>query len=589
VETLRYYVRREQKRLTGLVARLPLRWRLTLLTFGMLAVLLTALGAVVSVIEEQTLLANQAVVLHGEARWAANGLRDAIGLDLARPHDSHPVTSEVISRSELDAFGILVLRLTGSATWSAIYTADGHQVRPNPQDNEAGRVLVPPSVILNQDIIASAMRDSSSDNAFITATDESGQRQLVVLLPIEDVSTRQTVALLEVSTSTAPIDAAVASTRLILLFGIGGALLIAFAVMLPLMSAGLRPLVAMERASRRIAAGALSLRLEEPPTNDEIGRLARSFNSMVAQLEAAFARQKRFVADVSHELRTPLTALGGGLEMLMLGADRGDPEASRRLTRGMYHEVERMRRLVEDLLTLTRLDEGRARLRLGPVAIDALVTEVAEQAERLTPHRTVQTDVAENLPAIRADADYLRQIVLNLLDNAFKYTPEPGTVTLVARRGDATHVVLEVRDTGIGISPDALPHVFERFYRADPSRARTPQRAGGAGLGLSIAKGLVEAQGGQIEIASKPNVGTTVTLRFPTMDAQGAPSGGATSTRGGTQAPTPVSTPSLTPTFFDAPAESPPTASPSLVVDDRSVDTEDGFRADTARLPHSGP
>ncbi|HEX8035387.1 MAG TPA: ATP-binding protein, partial [Ktedonobacterales bacterium] len=574
----RYSVRRAQKRLTGLVARIPLRWRLTLLTFGMLAVLLTALGTVVSVIEEQTLLANQANVLHGEARWAATGLRDASGLDLARPQDSHPVTSELISPNEIYNLRILIRRLTGSATWSGVYTANGQLLlySGNPQDNppDDDKVLVPPPVILNQDTIVSAIRGSSANNAFITATDKSGQRQLVVLIPIEDVSTRQTVALLEVSTSTAPIDAAVASTRLILLFGIGGALLVAFAVMLPLMSAGLRPLVAMERASRRIAAGALSLRLEEPPTNDEIGRLARSFNSMVAQLEAAFARQKRFVADVSHELRTPLTALGGGLEMLMLGADRGDPEASRRLTRGMYHEVERMRRLVEDLLTLTRLDEGRARLRLGPVAVDALVAEVAEQAERLAPHRSVHTEVAENLPAIRADADYLRQVVLNLLDNAFKYTPEPGTATLVALRGDATHVILEVRDTGIGIPPDALPHVFERFYRADPARARTPQRAGGAGLGLSIAKGLVEAQGGQIEIASKLNVGTTVTLRFPTLDAQYSASGGVASSRDGTQAPTPVSAHSLPATFFDAPAESPPTASPSLAVDDRGFDGE---------------
>ncbi|MGZ3676674.1 MAG: hypothetical protein ACXVCO_20410, partial [Ktedonobacterales bacterium] len=115
-------MRRGQKHLTGLVARLPLRWRLTLLTFGMLAVLLTALGAVVSVIEEQTLLANQAIVLQGEARWAASGLHSS-GLDIARPHDSHPVTSEVISPGELQGMAFLVSRLTGSATWSAIYTA----------------------------------------------------------------------------------------------------------------------------------------------------------------------------------------------------------------------------------------------------------------------------------------------------------------------------------------------------------------------------------------------------------------------------------------------------------------------------------
>lgn len=566
MERLRYHARRGYLRITGLGARLPLRWRLTLMSFGMLAVLLTALGAVVSVIEEQTLLTNQAVVLHGEARLAASGgpggLHSA-GLELSPPNDNHPITSQVLSPddSRVQQLAYLVARLTGTATWSAVYATDGSLLYSSADLGDRNRAFVPPSVELEHEATIPALSATAADDAYTTATDASGQRELVVLLPIEDVSAQQTVALLEVSTSTAPIDAAVTSTRLILLFGIGGALLVAFAVMLPLMSAGLRPLVAMERASRRIAAGALSLRLEEPPTHDEIGRLARSFNSMVAQLEAAFARQKQFVADVSHELRTPLTALGGGLEMLMLGADRGDAEASRRLTRGMYQEVERMRRLVEDLLTLTRLDEGRARVRLSAVAVDTLVAEVAEQARRLAPQSVLRSKVEENLPAIRADADYLRQVLLSLLDNAFKYTPEPGTVTLIARKGDVADVILEVRDTGIGIAPDALPHVFERFYRADPARARTPQRSGGAGLGLSIARGLVEAQGGRIEIASKPNVGTTVTLRFPTADAPRPVSGGVAASRGGRAAPAQVSMPA--PAFDASSDETPHTASAS--------------------------
>ncbi len=578
VETLRYYARRGYLNITRLEARIPLRWRLTLISFGLLAVLLTALGAVVSVIEEQTLLANQAVVLHGEARLAASGLRSA-GMELSPPNDNHPMSSQVLSPDDIriQALAYLVARLTGTATWSAVYTTDGNVLYSSSDLQDTNRAFIPPSVALEQETTIPAFRTSPADDIYTTAKDASGQRQLVVLMPIEDGASHQTIALLEVSTSTAPIDAAVTSTRLVLALGILGALLIAGAVILPLMTAGLRPLVAMERASRRIAAGALSLRLEEPPTNDEIGRLARSFNSMVAQLEAAFARQKQFVADVSHELRTPLTALGGGLEMLMLGADRGDPEASRRLTRGMYQEVERMRRLVEDLLTLTRIDEGRARLRLGAVAVGPLVAEVAEQAERLAPQRDLRSEVAANLPAVRADADYLRQVLLTLLDNAFKYTPEPGTVTLVARRGDEAHVVLEVRDTGIGISPEALPHVFERFYRADPARARTPQRSGGAGLGLSIARGLVEAQGGQIEIASKLNVGTTVTLRFPTADAPRPASGSAAPARGGTLAPagvTQVSAPARPAPSLDAAAEAPHAASPSVAVDKPGMDAE---------------
>jgi two-component system OmpR family sensor kinase len=272
----------------------------------------------------------------------------------------------------------------------------------------------------------------------------------------------------------------------------------------------------MERASQRIAQGALSLRLEEPPTNDEIGRLARSFNSMVAQLEQAFNQQKQFVADVSHELRTPLTALGGGLEMLLLGADRGDPEASRRLVRGMYAEVERMNRLTQDLLTLTRLDEGRAELALEAVDPQSLLETACEQAEHLAQGQEISCSIAPATRHVRADADRLRQVLLNILDNAIKHTPASGSIRLSAHPAAAGAMVeIEARDTGAGIPAEALPYVFERFYRADPARARASQRSGGTGLGLAIAKGLIEAQGGAISVASEVGVGTTVTIRLP--------------------------------------------------------------------------
>src|SRR5258707_6883916 len=162
-------------------------------------------------------------------------------------------------------------------------------------------------------------------------------------------------ALLQLSIPTTALDQAVSTTRLYLFLGLLVALGLAAALILPLINLALRPLVEMEKVSSRIAAGALELRLAEPPARDEIGRMARAFNDMVARLEAAFARQKRFVADVSHELRTPLTGLSGSLEMLLLGADDGDAAIARRLLSGMYTEVERMQRLVADLLALTHL------------------------------------------------------------------------------------------------------------------------------------------------------------------------------------------------------------------------------------------
>jgi K+-sensing histidine kinase KdpD len=207
---------------------------------------------------------------------------------------------------------------------------------------------------------------------------------------------------------------------------------------------------------------------------------------MVARLEAAFARQKRFVADVSHELRTPLTGLGGSLEMLLLRAGNGDEEIAHRLMGGMYAEVERMQRLVADLLALTKLDEGRVRLQVEAVAVSALVNEVCEQVQGLVDGQELSAQVPPDLPVLRGNADQLRRVLLNIVENALKFTPLAGCVELVARKESAEFIRLEVRDTGIGISPVSLPYVFDRFYRSDPSRTRSSLQAGGSGLGLSM-------------------------------------------------------------------------------------------------------
>src|SRR6185437_12159486 len=201
-----------------------------------------------------------------------------------------------------------------------------------------------------------------------------------------------------------------------------------------------------------------------------------------------FQKQKRFVGDVSHELRTPLTVLNGNLEMLMLGADHGDPEISRHLTRGMFAEVQRMHRMVEDLLALTRLDEGKLKLSKDTVVVDTLLATVCEQAVHLAHGQEICCVTEPELPDICADRDRLQQVLLNLVDNALKYTPLEGRVELSARQTAQQTVALTVNDTGQGIAPEALPHVFDRFYRADPARSRSSTRSGGSGLGLAIAK-----------------------------------------------------------------------------------------------------
>jgi two-component system OmpR family sensor kinase len=500
------------------MARIPLRWRLAAVSLGLLGLLMTALGLLTSFYEQHTMFANQASALYNEAHIVVRPGSRFGDISLVQPGTTPPpVAQGALPLALFAEVDVLSHRLAGPGTAVVVYTTDGTILPAPPPTDESAQAPVPAYVSAQEVQAAATSRHDTS--WYMLGTSATDQRQLITLMPITSGGT--TVMVLELASPTAPIDSTVTATQAMLLLGVVAALAIGLLATPPLVRAALKPLREMERATSRISSGDLTQRLEVPQTQDEIGRLARSFNNMVARLEAAFGRQKRFVADVSHELRTPLTALGGGMEMLMIGAQAGDPEVSARLMRGMYAEVERMRRLVEDLLTLTRLDEGRMQLRMERLAPGALVSSVAEQAERLTRGQVIRADVEPTLPEIQVDADRMRQVLLNLVDNALKFTPAPGAVTLAARREGKDAVAMEVRDTGAGIAPDALPHVFERFYRADPARARAHGQVGGSGLGLSIAKSLVEACGGRIAISSEVGEGTRVILRFPVAAATG--------------------------------------------------------------------
>jgi two-component system OmpR family sensor kinase len=184
----------------------------------------------------------------------------------------------------------------------------------------------------------------------------------------------------------------------------------------------------------------------------------------------------------------------------------------------MYMEVQRMHRLVEDLLALTRLDEGEMKLRAEEVQVQALLEHVSHQAQQLAHGQTIRCRVAPGMPPAYADRDKLQQILLNLIDNALKFTPSDGIVELEVSQEGLQTVVITIRDTGQGIPPEALPHVCDRFYRADPSRSRQPQQRNGNGLGLAIAKELLEAQKGTIHIASTLGKGTTITVRLRSVE-----------------------------------------------------------------------
>jgi len=277
---------------------------------------------------------------------------------------------------------------------------------------------------------------------------------------------------------------------------------------------GLRPLVAIEETAAKIADGDLSRRIERADDRTEVGRLGLSLNAMLVQIEAGYrAREaserklRRFVADASHELRTPLAAVRAYAELFGRGAAER-PEDLERSMRGIGRESERMSVLVEDLLLLARLDEGRP-LEQERVALDELVQEAIDAAHAVEPERPLDADIEHAV--VVGDRDRLRQIVDNLLANVRAHTP-PGTpvhVSVMSRDGTAT---IAVRDEGPGLDAEQVEHVFERFFRTDASRARS---SGGVGLGLSIVAAVAEAHGGRATATSEPGGGATFAIELP--------------------------------------------------------------------------
>ena len=340
-------------------------------------------------------------------------------------------------------------------------------------------------------------------------TGVEGARAMVLLVPLS--LNGGTPAVLQITTSLGAADGLLQQLRLILLLGATGAIVIGAALGVSVTRTALRPLARITATSELIAAGDLGERTNLPAGRDELGRLATAFDRMVDRLEGTLRAQQQFVADASHELRTPLTALGGLIEMLLLGADRGDTKTVQRALRSAHAEIERLARLVGDLLTLSRLD-AHPPLARRSFDLAALVSEVGEQTRYIAGERTVVWEVEEPLP-VEGDPDRLKQVLINLTGNAVAFTAEAGAVTLRAHRREGL-ATIEVEDDGAGIDPADLPRLFERFYRGDKSRVRRSD-GGGNGLGLSIARAIVEAHGGTIDARSTLGAGTTFTIAIP--------------------------------------------------------------------------
>ena len=287
-----------------------------------------------------------------------------------------------------------------------------------------------------------------------------------------------------------------------------------------------RPLTQIEDTAAAIAAGDLTRRIPEPAAKDEVTSLSRSLNAMLAQIEQSFAvreaseeRMRQFVADASHELRTPLAAVRGYAELFRQGAVT-EPEDVAATMRRIEDEAIRMGGLVDDLLLLTRLDSQRPFER-GPVDLTVLAADAVQDARALDPSRRVRLlGLSGDLEptTVEGDEARLRQVVTNLVGNAVNHTPSGTSIEIAVGKDGAGRAKLEVRDHGEGVDPVKARRVFERFYRADPSRGR--RNGGGNGLGLAIVAAIVSAHGGRVGVAATPGGGATFVVDLPTANSQ---------------------------------------------------------------------
>ncbi|TMB28957.1 MAG: HAMP domain-containing protein [Deltaproteobacteria bacterium] len=323
---------------------------------------------------------------------------------------------------------------------------------------------------------------------------------------------------ISVAADESPLRDALRTLALVLALGIPSAIGLAIAGGAFLAGRVLAPIAAMGERARKITADRLSERLPVDDPHDEFGRLATIFNETLARLQDSFERLRRFTADASHELRTPLTALRSVGEVAL--HDSLDRAAYRDVIGSMLEEVQRLTTLVESLLLLTRAESGRLQVSNTVADLGSLTARAAEQLRVLAEEKQqlLLIEVPASLNA-RCDPALLRQAILNLVDNAIKYTPPGGEIHVGVRRLASAEAAIEVKDDGPGIAPLHRDRIFERFYRVDSARSRA---GGGLGLGLALARLTVEAAGGRIEVESEEGHGSLFRILLPAVPDAGS-------------------------------------------------------------------
>ncbi len=360
------------------------------------------------------------------------------------------------------------------------------------------------------ELLAAANKQEQHD---IRLDEYSGEERLFTAAPVVN-DDESPIAFIQVSFPTASLWADVRRTWAMLLGVVTVVAMVTLGSSLWLAQQVAAPLERLTMLAHRLASGDLKGRapLEGP---QEVRQLAEAFNEMAERLEQMLQRQRDFVANAAHELRSPLTSMRLRLE-LILSEMQDDPQAQRRYLEQILEEIDRLRKMADQLLMLSSLEQGN---RLPPVPTD-LAPLLYELSEAMMPifrarQQKLTLEVPSHLPKVLVNAEQVRIIVRNLLDNAAKYTQNGGQIEMKAEAQE-DHLAIVVQDNGPGISDETLPHIFERFYRGDKSRSRTAE--GGSGLGLSLVKELVTINGGTIEVRSAPGKGSTFIVRFPLLE-----------------------------------------------------------------------
>jgi len=358
---------------------------------------------------------------------------------------------------------------------------------------------------LTREALDNAERGDATFETFSLA-DQSSLRVLTYPVVLNGV----VVNLLQVGGSLRNIEKILGEVKFILGLTLPAILILAVVGGWILSHRALRPVETMAQVADRIAEGDLSQRISIPQKRDELAGLAETFNRMISRIEESVSRIRQFSTDASHELRTPLTILKGEAELAL--RHPGTIEDFQQTLVSILEEINRISRIVEDLFILSKSDIGEVRLEMKALRLDRLIEETVSQIELLATGKQVSLTVdPTEASTILGDPDRLRALLLNLIENAVRYTPPGGRIALALRQ-EKSEAILTISDTGIGIPEADLPKVFDRFHRSDNARAMNPK---GSGLGLSICQWIVMSQGGEISVTSVVGQGTTFCVRLP--------------------------------------------------------------------------